>query len=208
MSKIKHKANYFPYIENPHYSLNIINKTIEKKENEISTLPREVLKWIQCLDLTYPIKNIKKDFLNGFLIAQIYNRYFPNLFPMHTFDNGLNSSAKSNNWSLIEKYKKTIPDTVTVNNPRFWKMTNMVRYANESASEILKYLNDLFQELTKRKLDLENKIYTDVDNVNKSFILNQQGEPEDKKKDHEHAESQIQDVNIQKSITSKFMFII
>lgn len=210
MKKSDNSKPFFPFIENPHYSTNVVKKQTQIEEGKISTLPREVYKWIQCLDLTFPVKNVRKDFSNGFLIAQILNRYFySKYFPMHTIENGFSQTCKANNWTLIESYMKKVDHPITSNNPQFWKGTDLSRFIKDSAiDEILKFLISLFQELTKRRVDpveANKKFVTDIDNLNKSYLLKENGEIEPFKKDHEphDAASNNSEIMQQKSIASK-----
>ncbi|XP_039606006.1 spermatogenesis-associated protein 4 [Polypterus senegalus] len=66
-------------------------------------VPREVLKWLQSLDLSFFPKNVRRDFSNGYLVAEVCSWYFPEEVPMHAYDNRASLPTKLGNWALIEK---------------------------------------------------------------------------------------------------------
>ena len=153
---------------------------------KIESLPREVLKWIQSLDLTYSIRNVKKDFNNGFLVAQILSRYYPvtndinqnyKAIQMHQISNGFSMATRKDNWEQINKFIDKIGEITT-------RINDIDTFIKNENGEILLFIISLYQELTKRRIPLlEGKVITtDIDNYNKSYLLKENGEIEKLKK--------------------------
>ena len=69
----------------------------------MSGFARQVLKWLQGLDLGIPIKHPKRDFANGYLIAVIFSRYYPGELRPWSLYTGNSESLKENNWMVLEK---------------------------------------------------------------------------------------------------------
>ena len=153
---------------------------------KIESLPREVIKWIQSLDLTYSIRNVKKDFNNGFLVAQILSRYYPitnnieqnkKAVQMHQISNGFSMATRKDNWDQINKFISKITEITT-------SINDLDTFIKNENGEILLFIISLYQELTKRRIPLlEGKVITtDIDNYNKSYLLKENGEIEKLKK--------------------------
>jgi len=71
-----------------------------------TSLPRELHLWIQSLNLTYKITNPKRDLSNGWVFAEILQRFYPNEIEMYQFDNGFKLEKKKNNWEHLTKFFK------------------------------------------------------------------------------------------------------
>lgn len=119
------------------------------------SVPREVLKWIQSLDLSYSVKNVKRDLSNGFLVAEIISKYYPKDIQLHTFDNGASLRGKRDNWNLLHKLfvrSKPFTDIMTEDDIYF--------FINCLEDRIINFICKLYQVLTGRNANLNSKSYT------------------------------------------------
>ena len=139
-------------------------KIIIARETNRARLPRELVKWIQSLDLSYKIKNISRDLSNGFCIAEILSRYpvpFVTNLPydvtnyyrvnMKEFSNGISFSERTSNWKhiteiLTKKYHMTYPPD----------LPDKVKCQAPNAA--LEFLILLYKFLTRKNLNVLNQV--------------------------------------------------
>ena len=111
-----------------------------------ANLPREVLRWVQSLDLAYSVKNVRRDFSNGFLVAEIISRYYSKDISMHSYDNGDAAKKKRDNWAqLLRVFRKVrLANTITE------EQANLIACLEDGAA--VDFLSKLYEELTQRTL--------------------------------------------------------
>jgi len=160
------------------------------------TLPREIIKWIQGLDLSYSVKDYKRDLSNGFLIAEILSRYYTGQVPMHSFDNSHKKERRQNNWQQLDKFfqKQGIP----LGNKDFGKIAE-----DNDSKTLVEFMVKLYKELTGKKINRNalsviqnfNKTLNasgKQEDFNQSFLLKERGlEKLNQEKEHHHEEKKV-----------------
>ena len=70
----------------------------------MTTPPRDVLKWLQSLELEFNVGNPRWDISNGYLVAEICTLYFPKMISIHWFENRSSLKIKQYNWAMLRDF--------------------------------------------------------------------------------------------------------
>ena len=65
-------------------------------------MQREIVKWLQSLDLSSAIHNPRRDIANGFLVAEIVSRYDKDV-SLHSYDTGSGMAKRLDNWAQLQR---------------------------------------------------------------------------------------------------------
>ena len=119
--------------------------------NAEHTLPREVLRWVQSLDLSYSVKNVKRDFSNGFLVAEIFSRYHQKYVTMHSYDNGQAMKNKKDNWNQLIKvfHRIGLPHLISETEAHY------ILCCEEGAA--VRFVSKIYEVLTERQVQTAAK---------------------------------------------------
>ena len=58
------------------------------------------------MDLSFAIVHSARDLANGFIVAEILSRYYPNTITMHSYEAGTQLRIKRDNWDLLYNFFK------------------------------------------------------------------------------------------------------
>ncbi|KAF6034657.1 SPATA4 [Bugula neritina] len=108
-------------------------------------LSREVIRWLQSLDLTWQVKNAKWDLSNGYLVAEIFSWYHPQAIQMHNYYTNCTSlKTKQLNWNLLNNFFKKHDIDIP---PEYSEGT---MHCKEGAAQLL--IERMYEILTNRQV--------------------------------------------------------
>ncbi|RNF25354.1 spermatogenesis-associated protein 4 [Trypanosoma conorhini] len=70
-------------------------------------MQREIVKWLQSLDLSYQVRHPQQDLSNGFTLAEIASRYDRRI-EMHSYVPGCSTDCKRRNWKVLLRELKRL----------------------------------------------------------------------------------------------------
>ena len=94
---------------------------------------------------------IYRSFNNGFLIAEIFSRYFPSDIQMHSFENAENYKKKKDNWQQLQVFFERRKIPIIIKNT-----DSLILNENDVT---LEFVRQIYTLLTERQLLPPIKMY-------------------------------------------------
>ncbi|OAF70813.1 hypothetical protein A3Q56_01403 [Intoshia linei] len=64
----------------------------------------ELYQWVDKIPLSRPKKDIRRDFSDGVMTAEVVYFFNQNIIDMHSYSPAVNSERKKNNWNLLNRF--------------------------------------------------------------------------------------------------------
>jgi len=75
--------------------------------SEVAEMDEQVLEelytWIDQIPLSRPKKDLKRDFSDGVLVAEVIKHYHPHIVELHNYQSALGVSKKAVNWHMLNR---------------------------------------------------------------------------------------------------------
>ncbi|XP_063316082.1 spermatogenesis-associated protein 4 [Pelobates fuscus] len=107
-------------------------------------VPREVIRWLQSLDLSFCPKNFRRDLCNGYIAAEIFYWYYPEDITLHSYENGTSLATKLSNWSQLEKF--LLKRSLNISK----ELIDGTMHCKPGAAELI--LQDIYVMLTNKRI--------------------------------------------------------
>ena len=132
------------------------------------SFPREILKWLQSMDLSISIQNIRRDFANGYVYAETISKYYPGSVSMHSFENSHKSFYRDDNWKQLE---------IIFAKHRFnFRPEEYNKIKDYDTDQTIEFTSKLYTKLTNRMIEIKKRIHVaNSDEKTKTLLLTETG---------------------------------
>lgn len=132
------------------------------------SFPREIIKWLQSMDLTVSFSNIRRDLANGYIYAEVISKYHPGTVPMHTFENSHKTFYREDNWKQL---------SLIFNKLKFnFQPQEYNKVRNYDMDQTIEFTGKLYTKLTNRLIELKKRnTVAKIDDKTKTMLLTETG---------------------------------
>ncbi|KAJ3309262.1 spermatogenesis-associated protein 4 [Boothiomyces sp. JEL0838] len=118
-------------------------------------IDRNVIKWLDSLDLGISYSHPKRDFANGYIIAAIFAHYYPGQLQPCTLYTGNSEQQKQNNWVINSDSRWLYPSVLGINLVFAKNNINIPKLAIEAVMKCqngaaVHFIENIYTLLTKK----------------------------------------------------------
>ena len=130
------------------------------------SFPRALIKWLQSLNLSCSIRDLRRDFINGYVIAEVISIHQKNVVVLPSYSNSHSTIAKKDNWLQLERVFQKIGFDA--------KPSEYSQIKDGDMNQLIVLMTKLCKFLTNKTVEVSHKRKL-IDSKTKTYLLTETG---------------------------------